>query len=119
MSAYRKAEMVRRVTPTGAALLGVVLLAGCAGQSSTSDFDQVTIGPGKSAGCYSNPCTILYQMPPGQGSYTVRVNNQVAGTFAAGAIANLGAYFRYQSPVRITVDGLDVKEANVIITSPY
>jgi hypothetical protein len=92
------------------------LLAGCAGQSSTSNFDLVTIGPGKSAGCFSNPCTILYQMPPGEGSRTVRVNNQVAGAFAADTVANFGAYFRYQSPVRITVDGLDVKEANVMIT---
>jgi len=69
-------------------LLGPVLLAGCAGQPSGggSDFDQVNLAPGKTAFCYSDPCAVMFAMPPGKGSYTVRANNQVVGTYPAGQV---------------------------------
>jgi hypothetical protein len=94
-------------------LLGPVLLAGCAGQPSGggSDFDQVNLAPGKTAFCYSDPCAVMFAIPPGKGSYTVRANNQVLGTYPAGQVANLGNFFRENSPFTFTIDGLDAKPA--------
>jgi hypothetical protein len=99
-------------------LLGTALLAGCAGQPGTSgsDFGQVNLAPGKTAACYTDPCTILFAMPPGKGSYVVRANNQLVGTYPAGAVANLGDFFRTNSPITITVDGTDAKPAILYIT---
>lgn len=117
MSESRKVEMARRF---GAVAVTLSALAGCASQpASTSDFNQVTLGPGETRGCVTDPCTILFQMPPGDGTYTVRTNNQVAASAAAGTVANLGGFYHFDSPVRITVDGLAVAEAVVFITPEY
>ena len=99
-------------------LLGSALLAGCAGQPSggSSDFGQVNLAPGKSAACYSDPCAILFAMPPGSGSFVVRANNQLVGTYPAGAVANLGEFFKMDSPITITVDGVGAKPAILYIT---
>jgi hypothetical protein len=99
-------------------LLGPALLAGCAGQPGTSgsDFGQVDLAPGKTAACYTDPCTILFAMPPGKGTYVVRANNQLVGTYPAGQVANLGDFFRMDSPITITVDGTDAKPAILYIT---
>jgi hypothetical protein len=95
------------------ALLASLYLAGCASQpgSSGSNFGQVTLAPGGTALCYTDPCTVMFQMPPGTGSYTVRANNQVVGTYPAGELANLGDLFRENSPFTITVDGTNAKPA--------
>lgn len=99
-------------------VLGLPSLTGCAGQPSGggSDFGQVNLAPGKTAACYTDPCTILFAMPPGKGSYVVRVNNQLVGTYPAGQVANLGDFFRMDSPITVTVDGTDAKPAILYIT---
>lgn len=98
-----------------------VLVAGCASQpgGGGSDFGQVNLAPGGSAACYTNPCNVLFAVPSGTGSYTVRANNQVVGTYPAGTTANLGAFYLADSPVRITVDGLAVKEAVLWISGNF
>ncbi|MCU0766394.1 MAG: hypothetical protein MUE39_03285 [Gammaproteobacteria bacterium] len=108
-----------RCGAVGTGLVGAaLLLTGCAGQSAGGgDFGQVTVGPGDSKTCYSTPCTIYYQMPAGQGTYTVRVNGQVGANVAAGTVGNLGGFYRYDSPIRITVDGMAVKDAVVFIVA--
>lgn len=99
-------------------LIGLALLAGCAGQPGTSgsDFGQVNLAPGKTAACYTDPCTILFAVPPGKGTYVVRANNQLVGTYPAGQVANLGDFFKMDSPITITVDGTDAKPAILYIT---
>jgi hypothetical protein len=104
----------------GATLLASALLAGCGGMpASQSDFNQVTVGPGDTRTCYTDPCTILYRMPSGQGTYTVRVNNLFGANIAAGSVGNLGGFYRFDSPIRVTVDGLAVEEAVVFISPEY
>ena len=105
----------------GCLLVGPTLISGCAGQSGGggADFGHVNLAPGGSAACYTNPCNVLFAVPSGTGSYTVRANNQVVGTYPAGTTANLGAFYLGDSPVRITVDGLAVKEAVLWITGNY
>ena len=105
----------------GCLLAASVLVAGCANQpgGGGSDFGQVNLAPGGSAACYTNPCNVLFAVPSGTGSYTVRANNQVVGTYPAGTTANLGAFYLGDSPVRITVDGLAVKEAVLWISGNF
>jgi hypothetical protein len=97
----------------GALVVGSALFAGCASQpgGGGSNFGQVTLAPGATALCYTDPCTVMFQMPAGTGSYTVRANNQVVGTYPAGQLANLGGFFRNNSPFTITVDGTNAKPA--------
>jgi hypothetical protein len=116
----RKATVLRgaRLGVLAGMFLGSALLAGCAGQPGTSgsDFGQVNLAPGKTAACYTDPCTILFAMPPGKGSYVVRANNQLVGTYPAGQVADLGDFFKENSPITITVDGTDAKPAILWIT---
>lgn len=101
----------------GALLFGSVLVGGCASQpgGGGSDFGQVNLAPGVTASCYTDPCTVMFTLPPGKGSYVVRANNQVIGTYPAGSEANLGGFFRYDSPFTITIDGLAAKPAILYI----
>ena len=105
----------------GCLLAASALVAGCASQpgGGGSDFGQVNLAPGGSAACYTNPCNVLFAVPSGTGSYTVRANNQVVGTYPAGTTANLGAFYPGDSPVRITVDGVAVKEAVLWISGNF
>ena len=115
--------MTRRSTLAKAAALAAgagALLAGCAGQSTGgSDFGQVNLAPGRTATCYSNPCAVVFALPPGAGSYTVRANNLPVGTYPAGQPANLGQFFRDDSPVTIKVDGTDAEPAILWITGSF
>lgn len=105
----------------GCLLLVPTLLSGCAGQSggAGADFGQVNMGPGDSRACYSNPCGVMFTLPPGTGAYTVRANNLVVGTYPAGQVANLGDFYKMDSPVTITIDGLDAKPAILYITGNW
>lgn len=91
----------------------LVLLTGCAGSGKstcvTGNFEQVTLCPGASAACASEPCDALFQMPPGEGEYQVTSNNIDLGTFPAGQTADLGAFWRGSH--YIEVQGLDVPPA--------
>ena len=118
-----RASVLRSAVACGL-VLGPALLAGCAGQPGQSgqqgsDFDQVNLAPGRTAVCYSDPCAVMFAMPPGKGSYTVRANNQVVGTYPAGQVANLGNFFRENSPFTFTVDGTDAKAAIFYIQGAF
>jgi len=79
-----------------------VLLTGCVGNERgennnacvKGNFEQVTLCPGATAVCASEPCSVLFQMPPGDGEYQVTSNNLDLGTFPAGQTVNLGAFWR-------------------------
>ena len=106
-----------------AIMLACLVLAGCAGQSNEAgagaDFDQVNMAPGDTRTCYSNPCGVMFSMPQGSGRYTVRANNQLVGTYPAGQVANLGNFFKIDSPVSITVDGIEAKPAVLFIVGRF
>ncbi len=111
MTTFRVSKATRGAL--GALMIGSLVVAGCASQpgGGSSNFGQVTLTPGATALCYTDPCTVMFQMPAGSGSYTVRANNQVVGTYPAGQLANLGGFFRNNSPFTITVDGTNAKPA--------
>jgi len=96
----------------------VALLAGCAGGERgdsknacvKGNFEEVTLCPGASAICASEPCNALFQMPPGEGEYQVTSNNLDLGTFPAGQTVNLGAFWR--GAHHIEVQGSDAPDAH-------
>lgn len=105
----------------GCLLAASAMVVGCASQpgGAGADFGQVNMGPGDSRACYSNPCGVMFTLPPGSGTYTVRANNLVVGTYPAGQVANLGDFYKMDSPVTITIDGLDAKPAILYITGNW
>ena len=98
-------------------VLMLVLQTGCTSiEDATSNnacvkgnFEQVTLCPGASAACATNPCNLLFQMPGGEGEHQVTSNNLDMGTFPAGQTVNLGAF--WEGSHVIEVQGSDAPRA--------
>lgn len=99
--AFRISQQAVRNGSTLGLCVVFALLAGCASNEPGEDrnacvkgnFEQVTFCPGASAICTIEPCTALFQMPPGEGEYKVTSNNIDLGTFPAGQTVYLGAFW--------------------------
>lgn len=104
----------------GAAVLAAGVLAGCEGQfgGTRPDYGRMNMGPGVTRACYVAPCRVIYALPGGVESYTVRANDQVIGAFPAGQSADLGTFPVQDSPVTITVDGLERSTAVLFVLEP-
>lgn len=61
--------------------------------NSISGFDEVTVAPGDTAQCQSNPCRVFLKIPAGDGSVTVTGNEVTWGTYPSGQTADLGQVF--------------------------
>lgn len=74
--------------------LAATLLAGCAstGQHIT-EWGQITVGPGDTGTCQSNPCQVFFRMPEGSGTYKVTGNAVTYGIYPAGKTVTLGGFF--------------------------
>lgn len=97
-------------------LTAALLLIAAAAQAgdSVSGFMQVTISPGDTAQCDSNPCQVLLNIPAGEGSVIVTGNEVTWGTYPAGQTANLGQVF---SSTAFAIHGMDVPKAWVYMPS--
>lgn len=95
----------------------LTLLAGCTGGERIDsksacvkgNFEKVTLCPGASAGCATNPCNLSFQMPAGEGKYQVTSNNLDLGTFPAGQTVDLGSF--WEGSHTIEVQGSDAPPA--------
>jgi hypothetical protein len=85
-----------RITPV--LICALPLLAACAssGRHVTS-WGEITLAPGDTGTCQSNPCRVFFQMPPGEGTYTVTANRVKVGDFPAGKTVSLGSFFESNS----------------------
>ena len=81
------------------------------------NFDRALLAPGRTAMCTMDPCAAYYQLPPGSGTRTVRVNNLVAGTGDDSEPFFVGSYYRFQSPGLFTVDGTNLPPAVLWVSS--
>jgi hypothetical protein len=91
-------------------LIGALgLLAACTTTGShETGFDQLTLAPGDTGTCESNPCRVFLKIPTGSGSYVVTANQVKVGTYAAGQTVDLGSYFSSQA---FQIVGMDVPKA--------
>ncbi|MEA3274460.1 MAG: hypothetical protein U9Q81_04035 [Pseudomonadota bacterium] len=76
-------------------LIGAVpLLLACATTGRhVTDWGEITLSPGDTGTCQSNPCRVFFQMPPGDGTYRVTANEVTVGDFPAGKTVSLGSFF--------------------------
>lgn len=91
-----------------AALCGCAALAFgavVAADNSISGFSQVTVSPGDTASCDSNPCQVFLNIPAGSGSVVVTGNEVTWGTYPTGQTADLGQVF---NSTAFQIQGMDV-----------
>jgi hypothetical protein len=94
-----------------------LLLAGCVttGQHVT-DWGEITLAPGDTGVCHSNPCRVFFEMPPGEGNqeghYALRGTGFPIGEYPAGKTAMIGSFF--ESSV-IEVVGADVPKTYLYV----
>jgi hypothetical protein len=93
------------------------LLAACAstGQHVTG-WGQITLGPGDTGTCQSNPCQVFFRMPKGSGTYKVTGNAVTYGVYPAGKTVTLGSFFNSNS---IKVPDAGVPPAHVYVPPSF
>jgi hypothetical protein len=82
-----------RTLLASAALLALAAPA-FANQCSRTNFNEVTLAPGCSLVCYSEPCRVYYRLPAGKGSFMLSGGGITWGRYQAGRTANLGHQYR-------------------------
>ena len=84
----------------------ISLVIGCASTGRhVTDWGEIDLAPGDTGSCQSNPCRVFFQMPPGEGSYTVTGNGIKIGDFPAGKRVSIGSFFENNS---IKLPGTDL-----------
>jgi len=58
-----------------------------------TDWGEISLAPGDTGTCQSNPCRVYFQMPTGKGTYLVTANEIKVGDFPAGKKVSLGSFF--------------------------
>ncbi|KAA6187720.1 hypothetical protein F2Q65_00295 [Thiohalocapsa marina] len=94
-------------------MLALLLLVGCETNGRfVSDWGEITLAPGDTGSCRSNPCRVFFEMPPGSGSYRVTGTGFTIGEFPAGRRVSLGSFFESSA---IKVVGADVPKAYIYV----
>jgi hypothetical protein len=94
-------------------LLAAMLASACTTSGRfVSDWGQITLAPGDTGTCSSNPCQVFFEMPPGDGTYTVTGTGFTIGDYPAGKTVNIGSFFESSA---IKVDGAGVPNAYIYV----
>jgi hypothetical protein len=89
------------------------LLAACTTTGRhVSDWGEITLRPGDTGTCMSNPCRVFFEMPPGEGTYLVTANQVKVGDFPAGEKVTLGSFFESNA---IKLPGTDVPHTYIYV----
>lgn len=92
-----------------------VLAAGCVSTGSyVSDWGELTLAPGDTGVCHSNPCRVFFKVPPGDGRYQLRGDAFLIGEYPAGKTAMIGSFFESNL---IRVVGAGVPDAYIYVPS--
>ncbi len=85
---------LRRCLGLAVFLPGLALILGCAMTGGfPTGWGEITLAPGDTGTCWSTPCRVYFEMPPGAGSYRVTANEVKVGDFPAGQRVLLGSFF--------------------------
>lgn len=108
--------MMRKAGPrvNWALSMGIVpLLVACTTTGRhVSDWGEITLAPGDTGTCLSNPCRVFFQMPPGEGTLEVTANQVKVGDFPAGETVSLGSFFE---PNAIKLPGTSVPHTYIYV----
>ncbi len=77
-----------------------------------SGWGEITVAPGDTGTCLSAPCRVLFEMPPGDGSYRVTISHIDAGEYPAGKTVSVGSFFESRA---IRVSGTNLPPAYVYV----
>ena len=92
----------------------VVLSSGCLATGSPNNFFEVTVRPGSSELCTSDPCTVYFETPAGSGTHNILQNGTIkAGVAIGGQRVLLGEYFAHS--VEFHVEGTDLPPASLSV----
>jgi hypothetical protein len=96
-----------------AAAVAALVLVGCetTGRHVT-DWGEITLRPGDTGSCASNPCRVFFEMPPGDGTYTLTGTGFTIGDYPAGKTVNIGSFFESSA---INVEGAGVPRAYIYV----
>jgi hypothetical protein len=96
-----------------ALIAAAVFLLGCSSSATfVSDWGEITLAPGDTGTCRSNPCRVFFQMPAGTGTYSVTGTGFTIGEYPAGQTVNLGSFFESSA---IKVEGAAVPNAYIYV----
>jgi hypothetical protein len=84
-------------TACGALLLALTACASTQNGKYVTSWGEITVAPGVTGTCQSNPCRVFFRMPKGSGTYEVTGNAMVYGTYPAGKTVSLGSLFESNS----------------------
>lgn len=89
------------------------MIAGCANTGNhVTDWGEITLGPGDTGSCTSNPCRVFFKMPPGDGTYKVTGTGFMIGEYPAGRTVMIGSFFEGSA---IRVEGAGVPPAYIYV----
>lgn len=96
----------------------IVLSSGCLANNAANSFFEVTVRPGTTVLCTSDPCTVYFETPAGSGTHNILQNGAInAGVATGGQRLLLGGYSN-QSVV-FHVEGTDLPAAYLtVVGSP-
>jgi hypothetical protein len=81
-------------------------IAGCTSTGNyVTDWGEITLSPGDTGSCNSNPCRVYFRMPPGDGTYKVTGTGFTIGEYPAGKTAMIGSFFE-SSAIRVEGAGV-------------
>lgn len=93
----------------------ILLLAACTTTGRhVSDWGEITLAPGDTGTCLSNPCRVFFEMPPGEGKYLVTANEVELGEYPAGKKAMLGSFYESNA---IKLPGTDTPHTYIYVAS--
>jgi hypothetical protein len=71
-----------------------LVAAGCTSTGrNVTDWGEITLAPGDTGSCRSNPCRVFFEMPQGDGTYRVTGTGFTIGDYPAGKTAMIGSFF--------------------------
>ena len=104
----------RIARPLGAIGLAMVSSGCLATNNSPNNFFEVTVRPGSSVLCTSDPCTIYFETPAGSGTHNILQNGTiVAGVAVGGRRVLLGEYSN--DSLVFYVEGTDLPAAYLTV----
>lgn len=91
-----------------------VLSLGCFAGNSANTFFEVTVHPGSSVVCTSDPCTVYFETPADSGTHNILQNGTIkAGVATGGQRVRLGVYSNDSLVFR--VEGTDLPAAYLTV----
>ena len=98
---------------SAASIAAAVLLLGCSSSATfVSDWGEITLAPGDTGTCRSNPCRVFFEIPAGTGTYTVTGTGFTIGEYPAGQTVSLGSFFESSA---IKVEGAEVPKTYIYV----